>query len=436
MLFNKKKSLGILSVSLLIMLLTCSCDVAQTESFPAETASQTTEVKESLSPQVVQDKLLDFINAPCYSESFFAENNIVLKNKIAKNYANDDNTLVINIDADVYMPDAESFPAVKYEFRFFTQNEVDAIVSAFTGGGPLFKSDSNFGEAADTDICSGTQKWLVGTYRLSEQLDARLHIQSDPADGSSRVAMDAIDKKTGEPLIFYSRDWRNYDVSEIAGQPENIELTPEEAVDKADAFFRLLGLDDEVKISRVGLLTTNNVTCYEMIFLRYIDGIPFVYVNTPVSSNLEINFLETPRLPAETMTLYINDSGILKLDWISPMTRIGIAEESVLLKQAEDIADDFISQMSVFHASDKYTSEYDIRLMCLSYGLSRIPGSDNQFLAVPVWDFFGTVLERGSDTANYMGSSIGIVGSLDYSFMTINAVSGELFNRDTGLNGQ
>ncbi len=437
MLSNKKISLILLGSLFVLFALSLPCCtyLSQETQTPAadETPAPSPTTAESLSPPMVPGTLPAVSQEPCYSQSFLEENNFTLKDHVIKDFTNDDGSLIINMDADVYMPDVEHFPVAQYEFKFFTHKEVDAIVEAFTGGTPLYESIEKSGRTVDTDIFSGTQKWLGGVYALNESLDAKLQIQSDPEDQSARVVMNALFEGTNEPMILYSRDWRDYDVYEIKDQPEDMKMSPQEAMQTADDFSRRLGLDDDVRVSRIGLLVTSNVVCYEIKFLRFIEDIPFISVSTPISAHEHINFRNTPRMPEEGMVVYINDSGIIKFEWNSPLIRLPNVSEDAALKKPLDIADDFITQMDFIYSSDKVSYEYNVEFMCLNYGLARAQDSERRFIAVPVWDFFGHSSERGSDTLFHIGSSFGLTGRRDYGFITIDAVSGGIFNRDTGL---
>ncbi len=166
------------------------------------------------------------------------------------------------------------------------------------------------------------------------------------------------------------------------------------------------------------------ISCaWALRFVRSVDGVPITYTSdTPVVKLTDDGTFEPP-WQYETLTIYIDDGGIVGLDWMS-LYDIGevLAEDSALLPFSEIM--DIFEKMYVV-ANDDQTMDTVVDSIRLGYARIQRQDVKGEAMLVPVWDFFGTRTDLEGDEPR-------VFGDKDQSLLTINAVDGTIVDRSLG----
>ncbi len=170
--------------------------------------------------------------------------------------------------------------------------------------------------------------------------------------------------------------------------------------------------------------------CWELQYTRDIGGVPVAYTSWSVG---------LPELPAgvsaaeavyiapwdyEKLNFYVNDDGIVGMNWQSPCQLTDTVTEDAALMDFADVADIFQKMFTV-----KYDGEaMDVTIDAVRLSYMRVSEQDKNYtgLLVPVWDFYGSqtrLLGNGETDTFY---------DPDQSLLTINAVDGTVVDRSLG----
>ena len=205
----------------------------------------------------------------------------------------------------------------------------------------------------------------------------------------------------------------------------------------------------------------NPKQAYVFYFTRAINGFPTTYdkndgtmVDAPEGD--AANYFEP--YPYERLYMIIDDTGIVEFQWVSPVKITQTVTDNAAIIQLDKALDIFKTQFSIQHASKALTDPGIVESMRkanipvimdeniksdsftisrITLGLIRVPVKDkpNEYMLVPVWDFFGT------EHVEYNGSVTGTDGKKktsetfdcsDESFLTINAIDGSIIVRSKG----
>ena len=254
--------------------------------------------------------------------------------------------------------------------------------------------------------------------------------------------------------------------------PSNLNISEDEAVAQAKQLISDLGVTnmDITAISR-GIISggegedvSQNSQCYMIYFTRTVNGVPTTFGQT-VGKESRINLDEIkngdyppdfrPPWGYERILVCVDDSGIAEFNWESPAKLLGIASKNVSLAPFDEIQDAFKKQMVVMYSNiedDKLIAEETYHVNNITLGLTRVASKDdlNEYLLIPVWNFFGSRREQYSieeipeqfkdydeKTINeikkdYEQRNNQIYSSPYESFLTISAIDGSVIDRDLG----
>ena len=220
---------------------------------------------------------------------------------------------------------------------------------------------------------------------------------------------------------------------------ETCELSVEEAVTTADAFLEKIGLGEFVYYSDrfVNVHTSYaSVSSYDdtfyyspriiLTYYRNIDGV-LLTQSSGTKNNMSIDSgpgaFTKKSWGGETITVAVNDSGIVEFIYNSPIEIIETVAENTVIKSFEDVRETFEKMMIVTKASQETIKVYDIERVRLSYSRISEPDSYDTGLIVPVWDFYG----------HYIQTSDGIVlKDGNTTALAINAIDGSIIDPDLG----
>ena len=202
--------------------------------------------------------------------------------------------------------------------------------------------------------------------------------------------------------------------------PKGITIPKEKAQSMADELMRKI--DNSFHLQFTGSCKTDDgkgggVEAWQLIFTRSVGG-----VDTPYESHAVDNYygqLMFKPVQYESITVSVDDSGIVGFEWRSPITIVrSINSNAALLpfNRIQGIAEKQLTDMCDY----KYAKAKQFTVTRIELGLTRINKSNDAsgFYIIPVWDFYGKA-DNGD-----MGSR--------FSYLTINAMDGSIINRGVG----
>lgn len=217
-----------------------------------------------------------------------------------------------------------------------------------------------------------------------------------------------------------------------------LSITQAQAEDIAKALQAALGTDslDLARAEKVvggdsagGYYGTTNPKrqAWELIYTRTVNGMPTTYSDFDCMK-VEDDDQNSP-VSYERMTFIIDDGGIVAFQWSAPYAITGTVTESAKLISLEECADVF--ETLVFPVN-KWMAENggaDIQVTAARLGMSRVTSYDERSagVLVPVWDFFGDVTMRYEQSGQASEMLLE-----DWNLLTVNAVTGEVINRNLG----
>lgn len=231
---------------------------------------------------------------------------------------------------------------------------------------------------------------------------------------------------------------------EIEKFEENVGISQEDALAKADALVERLGIGDmELNYANPAVLSFGMSQdsiydfAYEFHYTRTIDGVPTLYTNltTFYQGIGTTHYVYEP----EQLTVIVSEDGIEQVE-IQNIYELGeVRQKNPTLMSYEEVVKKFENMILVQYTSnsmrESYKQEVVVEEISLSY--MRIEEAETgDYLLVPVWDFLGYNWDNNAD--------IGSVGTdgVTYSIcaqiwipralITINAIDGTIIDRDKG----
>ena len=403
----------------------------------------------------------------------------------------DGNKLKVDIDATINYPQIDNYVSAKTEPTKFSQEQISRMVSVLMEGKeyylqPPYKSKSELQtelievkadlqeEKKDPTMSEGSADDLQEVIALLEQAILDAPDTVDKVKGSSELYSDSngdeylnieadfgkevsalftVSMSSSSKMVFV-----NFNNSENGGSyyefnnysNPNLAISKDQAIDKSLNLIDSLELTDfQVSAVTVGALEADNMSvndntpkCYIIYFTRTIGNMPTTYEsnaepNTNIlydSKDKKENLDYREEWPYECIKVCVDDSGVVEFRYDSPSVITDIYDNVELLP-FNIIQEKFIQQIFIKYAiqeSDPILKSKDIKITRIQLGLARIALKDNlnEYLLVPVWDFFGSCetvykednkeeqIEKNIDTNN--------------SFMTINAIDGTVIDRSIG----
>jgi hypothetical protein len=331
-----------------------------------------------------------------------------------------------------------------------------------------------------TDDMGGQQLYV--TTNLGKANDASLDVYSSKAGRTCSLWF--TNEESGESYLGTES---KLDTASLA-KPRGVTMTLEAARVLAEQTVKDLGAD--LKLANISLGTCrgmkfgasdpNAPQAYLFAFTREVNGVASTY-ESDIGGNVpqeeidradkgEKDYIEPH--PYERILMAVNDTGILELQWTSPDTVKGTVSEDVqtlsfeqilqtfekqffihnALKNKEEVKpstdkrdvdagrmmEDYAKQLrdagiftldSIGYGESVKTCTYNINRITL--GLTRIAVKDkpDEFMVVPVWDFFGSVTVEYLPESGFQGFT---TTEAYKSFLTVNAIDGSIINRGYG----
>jgi len=405
--------------------------------------------------------------------------------------------LSVNIDAQVEYPEVSKIPVVKVKPDKFNQDQVDRIIKTLMQGKPIYKPSNVMTKAQLEEELILLRKMLSEMTQENDGEKGKMHegskkkieiaiediekriatapeeVEKEPSDGKlqdiGRGAQEVIvtaelgKKKDAQLSVFVSESGKISNVwfsnqegmfSYLAKQspldkaPRGVSMTREEAEALAIKTVEDMGCDLKLAAVRLGTAGGMGITsdsngegdeapqAYVFWFTRAVDGVRTTYeVNDGSMVDLQegdaSQYFEP--YPYERLYVCIDDTGIVELQWTSPIKVLERISENVQMIPFDEVMEIFEKQFFIRNALKEDEDEikqstYTIDRITL--GLVRVPVKDqsDEYLLVPVWDFFGKRKVEFNDPQRQPEE----YDHTDESFLTINAIDGSVINRSKG----
>lgn len=402
----------------------------------------------------------------------------------------------VSIDAKILIPNLTKFPAAIIQLRDFNKLDLKNIAIGFLGENIRITSNGYLTKEELSDNIINIKKDILELEQepeseekssLIEQLKMFLQefenqlsnytefdempeidwngLSSDVSnivltsvdnDMTSTVFMENSETSTESFIAYYKGNYRyltekgydsimNYRPYEDI-KPKGMSLDIQTAKNIADSQLHKIGIRN-MDYYGYSIRPKENVyepvessnECFVLHYTRTIEGAPTTYTNLRAQYSGEYDELWN----YEFMSFYIDDSGILAFTWDNPKDVTQIINTNVKLLPFGNIKQVFRDQISIRNKwLDERVGYYDetsISITRIELGMMVIKSKDTkgQYLAVPVWDFFGSYSMVKSDKAveeyhldsKYKDDKI--FNSLSY--LTINAVDGSVIDRNYGF---
>lgn len=162
---------------------------------------------------------------------------------------------------------------------------------------------------------------------------------------------------------------------------------------------------------------------YEFVYERNYNGINV----TRFDSLMMIGDTEqySAVLDPEKLIIWVDDSGIVYFQWKNPTYSDRAISENVELIGFDKIKEIFNNNIfsNYFIYDPEGSMNINIDKIVLSYYIQPEINNNNEYVAIPVWDFIGSV-KVNEKSINTFGK--------DSTILTINAIDGSIINRALG----
>ena len=274
---------------------------------------------------------------------------------------------------------------------------------------------------------------IKGRVDLGKETQAKVNITNDKTGNNTIADFSNLGK-------YKSVSETRTSAHEIT--PNNTDMPLDEAVSIAEDFLIYMGIHDMqfayAQIGKLNSLSGNKKSddqCYILNFTKEYNGFNETF---EITSGMRSDGFYNFRL-YEKMFFYINDEGILRFSWTNPISYKETLSENVQLLSFEKMQEVFRQQIKNVHL---WNDEPDVtnRIIVIdniTLGLMRVlqPNSD-EYLLIPVWDFFGEEIYQYSEDANtqyILDNNNQIVEKRELiSYLTINAIDGSIIDRGQG----
>lgn len=182
---------------------------------------------------------------------------------------------------------------------------------------------------------------------------------------------------------------------------------------------------------------------YVFYYTRSIGGIPYTYQsNLGIGSDKE-GAEYMPTYPYEYIKVGVDDTGIIEFIWRSPAEIGEVLTNSATLLSFDEIKDIFEQQIYVQQVWNESTEDVLARKIYIdkiTLGMMRVinPDNSNEYLMIPVWDFFGYYVDiypDGYQSDRQLGlneDNERVHKEFVESMLTISAYNGTIIDRGAG----
>jgi hypothetical protein len=219
----------------------------------------------------------------------------------------------------------------------------------------------------------------------------------------------------------------------------DVTISKEQARAMAQQVIQNLGVDYMVEVTTA---QDEAVPSYHWFtYVRAVDGVPMELVSTKDKTGMSYRESWRP----ESIGIGVDDQGVWYIGWNSPTELREELNANVALLPFERIMEVFqtqaINQFVYTGEDSQYLTHcsYELDRIALNYMAVAKEGTQDEYLLIPVWDFYGrTVLTYSADyrkqSQHYIvdDNNQRVEEDHTYSYMTINALDGTVIDRDLG----
>ena len=422
---------------------------------------------------------------------------------VERSFASSDGSLTVDVDADVVVPEADAAPLIRVRNGTITQAQADVLLDALvhcTLYDPVLPhtraeleeylqqlegilddqlesgvAPENGPDAVREEIAAVEKELKTAPETVEPQpIDGRF--KTDDIDGALYIRGEGESEEYGPESIqirasqwlggsraLYTRgvmddsrmfhfvlpeNWeRTYEGIDLDAI-EDVTIDAGQARALCDPIVEALGIEDMRFQSALKMYAGEfggrpDQCCWVLQYGRAPGGLPITYTTATGDAMTDGPVYQQPWL-YETMTFYVDDSGVAGLWWESPY-EMGehVTEDAALLPFDEAMAifqklltvawDGGATAIPSMSALDNYQvyearqkgHELRVHVDEIRLGYTRIAEMDKTGvgLLVPAWDFFGTVTDENGAV---------VFNAAETSFLTINAVDGDIIDRGFG----
>lgn len=179
----------------------------------------------------------------------------------------------------------------------------------------------------------------------------------------------------------------------------------------------------------------------ELVFYKLYDGIPVTSIPASQGNSsgvcteeeLTYNFV----LWDEILRVYVNNTGVILIEWTSPCDVIRTVNENVELKPFDEIKQIFKQQI-LYHVYEEDGKADTLKINQVRLGYMAVPekGDISNYRMIPVWDFIGPSFSdeeyaKITDPKNNEEGAT-VIPNEDISYLTVNAIDGSIIDRNLG----
>ena len=255
--------------------------------------------------------------------------------------------------------------------------------------------------------------------------------------------------------LIFEMENREYDEYADRGIDKMIlATTPDEAIDQAEQFLDRIGVNymDFCAISSTSRLGENEYennseanlskTAYAVTFTRTVSGIPCAYDNNYCEGAYSKPFY------AERIRIHIDDTGIVGVYWYGNTVIQDMVSQNVKLYPFNDMVSHAAAQLGQ-KSVEFFSTPFDNGIRKISYKIDKIvlgyarvinKNSQDKYLLIPVWDFYGQrTIEFDHEYIDKQNAEYGqtsdymLTESFDVQpLVTANALDGTIVDRTLG----
>ena len=220
-----------------------------------------------------------------------------------------------------------------------------------------------------------------------------------------------------------------------------LKTTPAQSMEQAASLLKTLGITD-MEPFRVTLAQeytedgTAGQYAYFVEMRRVVNGIP---VQSPFTRTYVGSLDGGQEWAYETLSISLDDEGILGMSWLSPLTVGAVEVERATLLPFESIltvARNMLAVVNEPHESDLTGySAYQLTIDHITLSLQRISDVDSvqNGLLIPVWNFYGTRHYFLPDGTEQSLNEDDPVDAIDEAFLSVNAIDGSVISKTQGF---
>lgn len=216
----------------------------------------------------------------------------------------------------------------------------------------------------------------------------------------------------------------------------------ENALSQAETLLSQIGVSGYACVAQevgatglpLGEETSENIAaadkCWILHFSKQYDGHPSTYTDTLMYSAGKD--AESPIGHYDYIEIIVDDDGIAYFEWRGNEESTTVLNEGPALLGFDEISQAFLAGITQRYSNKSLGLYYNIYVTDIQLGYMRIKNGNgaDDFLLVPVWDFFGVVKknETKTTTGSYDPGDLESYTSL----LTINAIDGSIIDRSIG----